>query len=94
MQLQVHLHTILQRQTPEGLVSRLDVFMPQGSTLSDLIEHLDIELAPEHMLLAVNRRMAELDQVLHDGDMVNLMPAISGGYCDSSTVAISKRSHG
>jgi molybdopterin converting factor small subunit len=83
MQLQVHLHTIIQRQTPDGLVSRLDVVMPQGSTLMDLIEHLDIELAPEHMLLAVNRRMAEPGQMLHDGDMVNLMPAISGGCLSS-----------
>ena len=79
MQVTVHLHTILQRETPDGLISRLEISLPDESTLAELIEHLEIPLSPDHMLLAVNRRMAELDQVLKDGDTVNLMPAISGG---------------
>lgn len=79
MQVTVHLHTILQRETPDGLISRLEISLPDESTLAELIEHLEIPLSPDHMILAVNRRMAELDQVLKDGDTVNLMPAISGG---------------
>jgi molybdopterin converting factor small subunit len=79
MQVTVHLHTILQRETPDGLISRLEISLPVESTLAELIEHLEIPLSPDHMILAVNRRMAELDQVLKDGDTVNLMPAISGG---------------
>lgn len=79
MQVTVHLHTILQRETPDGLISRLEISLPDESTLAELIEHLEIPLSPDHMILAVNRRMAELDQMLKDGDTVNLMPAISGG---------------
>ena len=79
MNITVHLHTILQRQTPQGLVGRMEVSMPPGSSVDDLLEHLDIELAPENLLLVVNGRMAELTQTLRDGDEVNLMPAISGG---------------
>lgn len=75
----VHLHTILQRQTPDGLVSLLEVQLPPGSTLADLLSNLQIELAPEHLLLVVNGRIAELSQVLAEGDQVNLMPAMSGG---------------
>ena len=75
----VHLHTILQRQTPEGLVSRLEVELPSGSTLSDLLQYLAIDLEPEHLLLVINGRMADLNRGLHTGDQVNLMPAISGG---------------
>lgn len=75
----VHLHTILQRQTPDGLISLLEVQLPPDSTLADLLHFLDIKLAPEHLLLAVNGRIAELNQVLFDGDQVNLMPAMSGG---------------
>ena len=75
----VHLHTILQRQTPEGLVSRLEVEIPTGSSLADLLDYLAIDLAPEHLLLAINGRVANLEQTLRAGDQVNLMPAISGG---------------
>jgi molybdopterin converting factor small subunit len=75
----VHLHTILQRPTPEGLVDRLEVTLPPGSSLEALINHLEIELELDALLLAVNGRMADADQMLADGDRVNLMPAISGG---------------
>lgn len=79
MSITVHLHTILQRQTPEGMVGRLEVSLPPESSVNDLIAHLEVALAPEHLLLVVNGRMAEPTQVLQDGDVVNLMPAISGG---------------
>lgn len=75
----VHLHTILQRQTPNGLVSQLEVQLPPASTLADLLALLKIELASEHLLLVINGRIAGLDQVLSEGDQVNLMPAMSGG---------------
>lgn len=80
MNITVHLHTILQRQTPEGVIGRLDVTLPLDSSVSDLIEYLQIKLAVENLLLVVNGRMAEPTQVLRDGDVVNLMPAISGGH--------------
>jgi molybdopterin converting factor small subunit len=79
MKITVHLHTILQRQTPEGLVGRVEVSLPPGSALNDVLAHLEIDLTPEQLLLVVNGRMAELVQELHDGDVVNLMPALSGG---------------
>jgi len=75
----VHLHTILQRQTPEGLVKRLEVSLPPYSTLEDLLKDLEIELSPEALLIAVNGRVALSNHQLRDGDEVNLMPAISGG---------------
>ena len=75
----VHLHTILQLRTPAGMVDRLEVTLAYGSTLGDLISQLEIELPVEQMLLVVNHRMAEQNQQLYDGDVVNVMPAISGG---------------
>jgi sulfur carrier protein ThiS len=75
----VHLHTVLQRSTAEGPVRKLPVTLPPGSTLADLIEHLGIEFPTESLLHVVNGRLAQLDQTLHDGDKVNLMPAMSGG---------------
>ena len=79
MNVTVHLHTILQRQTSEGLVGRLAVSLPENTSLGGLLDSLEIELEPEHLLLVVNGRTAQLQRVLRDGDQVNLMPAISGG---------------
>jgi len=79
MILTVHLHTILQKETPEGLQNRVEVNMPAGSTLGDLLASLEITQHPDSLLLAVNGRVADIDQVLRPGDQVNLMPAISGG---------------
>lgn len=79
MMVVVHLHTVLQRQTPEGPVSQLEVSLAPGSTLKDLLAHLEIDFPVDSMLLVVNGRLAEVDHVLHDADQVNLMPAISGG---------------
>lgn len=75
----VHLHTILQRQTPDGIVDRLEVALPQGSTLADLLRQVGVEMNPDALLLAVNGRVADLDALLFEGDRINLMPAISGG---------------
>ena len=79
MKVTVHLHTTLQRQTPEGLIRRLEVELPGGSRVADLLADLEITLSMDALLLAVNARVAEPEQILQDGDQVNIMPAISGG---------------
>lgn len=79
MILTVHLHTILQRQTPEGPLRSLEVELPPGATLADLLGYLEVDLNPEALLLVVNGRLVELGYALQDGDTVNLMPALSGG---------------
>jgi sulfur carrier protein ThiS len=75
----VHLGTILQKKTPEGVKRRLEVALEEDSSLLDLIEYLDLELDPGQLLLAVNGRGAELTHILADQDRVHLMMPISGG---------------
>lgn len=75
----MHLHTILQRQAPEGPIGRVELQMPPGADLAGLLRELGIEMNPESLLLVVNGRLAGSDQLLKEGDEVNLMPAISGG---------------
>jgi sulfur carrier protein ThiS len=75
----VHMHTILQKTTDHGLVDRLQIELPNGTRVTDLLERMEIELNPEALLLVVNGRMAGPERILEDGDQVNLMPAISGG---------------
>jgi sulfur carrier protein ThiS len=79
LKVEVHLHTTLRRQTPEGLLDKLNVSLPAGSTISELLEALNISIAPDSLLFVLNGRTAEIDQVLTDGDIVNLMTAMSGG---------------
>ena len=79
MRVTAHLHTILQRQTPDGLVDRLEVDLPGNHRVADLLAKLEISLPEDALLLAVNGRVADIEQVLQDGDQVNIMPAISGG---------------
>jgi len=47
-----------------------------------LLEKLEIELEPEHLLLVVNGRLRDANTILKEGDTVNLMPALSGGLSD------------
>jgi len=79
MKVTIHLHTILQRQTPEGPQRQLEMTLLSGSTLADLLEDLGIEMPLSGLLLVVNGRTAAPEQILREGDQVHLMPAISGG---------------
>ena len=79
MVVRVHLHTTLQRRTPEGMVHRLDMTLPAVSALADLLSALAIRADQEATLLVVNGRTADPMQALQDGDEVHLIPAISGG---------------
>jgi sulfur carrier protein ThiS len=79
MNVTVHLHTVLQRQTPEGLVRQLELLVPPQSNISDLLIQLEIDFPLDSLLLVVNGHLVEPDHMLVEGDKVNLMPAISGG---------------
>jgi sulfur carrier protein ThiS len=75
----LHLHTLLQRPSPNGLIRQLEVELPIGATLQDLLKREGIVVDDDNFLLVVNNRNVERDQVLNDGDDVDLIPAISGG---------------
>jgi sulfur carrier protein ThiS len=79
MQLVVYLHTLLQRQTPSGPQSRVQVDLPEGSSIAELMLLLEIDMDPEHLLLVVNGKVVEPEYRLQPGDEVHLVPAISGG---------------
>ncbi len=75
----VHLHTTLQRQTPKGALRHLEVTLPTGSTLAELLARLEMEFKEDSVLLVINGRQADASQGLADGDEVHLIPALSGG---------------
>ena len=79
MKVSVYLHTILARQTPEGEVRRLELELPPGSSVADVLQLLQTPLRDDQIMLVVNGVMVDEGHLLKDGDRVNLMPAISGG---------------
>lgn len=79
MVVNVQLHTILQRETAEGMVRNLDVELAPNSTIGELLELLEIELSSEMLLLVVNGRLREVNYILKPDDRVDLIPALSGG---------------
>ncbi len=79
MKIEVHFHTVLQRQTPEGLQRCIDIELPPGSTMTDLLRLLELELDPEQVLLVINSKVVDENYVLAEGEQVSLIPAMSGG---------------
>jgi molybdopterin converting factor small subunit len=79
MKIEVQLHTVLQRQTSQGLLRQTTLEMPSGSTLLDVLRLLEIKLAPEHLLLVVDGKLVDENYLLRDGEKVSLIPAMSGG---------------
>lgn len=75
----VRLHTILRRETPEGIVDRLAVELEPGATVGSLLERLEIRPAGRSILLVVNGSLVQRDHVLAGGDEVRYVPGISGG---------------
>jgi len=53
--------------------------LPPGSTLADLLDHLALPRRDDSVLLVINGRQADAEQVLRDADEVHLIPALSGG---------------
>ncbi len=79
MDITVHLHTILQRETAVGLQRQIQLSLSEGSTVQDVAALLEIKMPLDAMLLVVNGRLAHPDTGLKSGDNLHLMPAISGG---------------
>jgi molybdopterin synthase catalytic subunit len=53
--------------------------LPEGATLADVWGELELGDEPAGLLYAVNKRYAETDTRLADGDEVALIPPVSGG---------------
>ena len=79
MTITVYLHTILQKKTAEGVLRSLELSVPEGSKVEDVLACLEIKIYPDDLLITVNGQVADESQVLFTGDRVDLIPAISGG---------------
>jgi sulfur carrier protein ThiS len=76
---EIHLHTILQRKNETGRIRKMNIELPPGSSLAEILGALEINLPVEGLLLIVNGKNADLRCQLDDGDIIHIIPAISGG---------------
>ena len=83
MQISIRLHTILRRETPEGIIDRVTLDLPQGATVAEAVRQLEFPTRPRTMLLVVNGKIVPEDHVLAEGDELRLVPGISGGAVPS-----------
>lgn len=77
--IELHLHTILQLQTEAGAVRKVIVELPPGATLAAVLEQFNVQLPLDGLILIVNGRLASAPDLLNDGDVVHIIPALSGG---------------
>jgi molybdopterin converting factor small subunit len=79
MRIIVRLHTILRRETPEGVIDRLELDLPEGASVAEVVSRIEIKTRPRTMLLVVNGKIVQDAHVLKDGDELRLVPGVSGG---------------
>ncbi len=79
MRIHVRLHTILRRETPEGIIDRVTLDLPPGTTVGEAVRRMEFPTRPRMMLLVVNGKIVQDDHVLKEGDELRLVPGISGG---------------
>lgn len=79
MVIEIRLHTILQLETPSGKVRKVSMTLLPGATLAEVLAELRIELPLEGLLLVINGRLVDVDTAIADGDVIDLIPALSGG---------------
>jgi sulfur carrier protein ThiS len=79
MVVHVRLHTTLRKETPQGIIDRVDLELEPGSTLAEVLDRLEIRPRSGSVLMAVNGNLVKKDFALSDGDQVRLVPSVSGG---------------
>ena len=63
---------------PDAINGVVEVDVPDGTTVSDVISRFDIPL-DETSVIVLNGLTVDLNTPLHDGDMVTAFSAIAGG---------------
>jgi molybdopterin converting factor small subunit len=76
---EIHLHTVLQRPSENKMIRQITLTLPPGATLAEVLSELDIKYSDDGLLLVINGRLVEKEYSLEDGDIIHLIPALSGG---------------
>ena len=55
------------------------VTLPEGAVVADVLEQLPASIVGRTFYIAINEEYARRDSVLKDGDLLALLPPVSGG---------------
>ncbi len=77
MKIELRLHGDF-RKYVGGSHDTLNLEIPDGTTINDVLEQLGVE-DRDFWMSAVNRDVAKREAVLHDGDMVEFFGPVAGG---------------
>jgi sulfur carrier protein ThiS len=73
----IRLHAILRNLKPDGSDEGIRMVLPVGATISDAVHAL--ELPKMELVYSLNSNMVGEATILHSGDALDIIPAISGG---------------
>ena len=79
IEVQVFLHTTLVRFSPDGRKRKFMLQLPEGSTIGDLVKHLEVTHSADILLFGLNGDVATENSRLKSGDKVHVMMPVSGG---------------
>jgi|YelNatPaOPRAMG01_1025707.scaffolds.fasta_scaffold281349_2 molybdopterin converting factor small subunit len=79
VEIELRVYASLRRYRPEAPLDRGErILVPEGTTVNELIQSLEIPLDEVHTVF-VNRRARAPETPLQGGDRVDLFPAVAGG---------------
>ena len=78
MRIEVRLYATLRRCRPERPDGRLDVELPEGATVLEVVNLLGLDPAEIHLVM-INGVGRDLNQPLRQDDRLGLFPPIGGG---------------
>lgn len=77
LQITVRMHSTL-RHRDGKIVNQLELELPQGSRVADVLRQLNIHENSD-VISALNGKAVKVDAILADGDLLQFIPAVSGG---------------
>ncbi len=69
----------------------VELELPDGARVADALAELATLVGETPVVLAVNRRYADADADLHEGDEIALIPPVSGGSATAGEIAVDVR---
>ena len=80
MRIELRLFASLRKKLPvDSPRGKCELDLPEGSTLSDLLQQMDIPRASAQMVLFNGEQDRDFERRLQEGDVVSIFPPVAGG---------------
>jgi molybdopterin synthase sulfur carrier subunit len=80
VKIELRLFASLRKQLPPGSPrGRCELELPDGSTISDVLERMHIPRTSAQMVLVNGEHDRDFERALHDGDVLSIFPPVAGG---------------